>query len=192
MSVQASFFFCLHSLLNLTLIMKKLILSALITSTILLSCTEQKTPIKKEVISTYYLIRHAEKDRSDATNKNPDLMQKGSERAIRWSEVFKNVPFDKVYTTDYNRTKQTATPTAKRKKLALSFYDPSALFDEAFQKVTNGKTVLVVGHSNTTPFFANNILGKEKYQQIDDHNNANLYIVTVTNNTKTGVLLKVD
>lgn len=172
--------------------MKKLILSVLIISTTFLSYTKQKTAIKKEVISTYYLIRHAEKDRSDATNKNPDLMQKGTERAIRWSEVFKNVPFDKVYTTDYNRTIQTAAPTAKSKELELSFYDPRALFDEAFQKVTKGKIVLVVGHSNTTPFFANKILGKEKYQQIDDHNNANLYIVTVTNNTKTGVLLKVD
>jgi len=172
--------------------MKKLILSALIISTVFLSCTEQKTPIKKEVISTYYLIRHAEKDRSDATNKNPDLMQKGNKRAVRWSEVFKNVAFDMVYTTDYNRTKQTAAPTAKKKNLELLFYNPRTLFDETFQKATKGKTVLVVGHSNTTPFFANNILEKETYQQIDDHNNANLYIVTITNNTKTGVLLKVD
>jgi len=172
--------------------MKKLLLSVLVISTTFLCCTKQKAPIQKELISTYYLIRHAEKDRSDATNKNPDLLQKGTERAIRWSEVFKNVPFDKVYTTDYNRTIQTAAPTAKGKKLELSFYNPRALFDETFQKETKGKTVLVVGHSNTTPFFANNILGKEKYQQIDDHNNANLYIITVTNNTKTGVLLKVD
>ncbi|MDG2194594.1 MAG: histidine phosphatase family protein [Polaribacter sp.] len=172
--------------------MKKLILSALIISTSLLSCTEQKTPIKEELISTYYLIRHAEKDRSDATNKNPDLLQKGTERAIRWSQVFENVSFDKIYTTDYNRTKQTAAPTAKSKKLELLFYNPSTLFDTTFQKATKGKTVLVVGHSNTTPFFANNILEKEKYQQIDDHNNANLYIITVTNNTKTGVLLKVN
>lgn len=172
--------------------MKKLILSTLIATTLFLSCTEHKTPIEKEVTSTYYLIRHAEKDRSDATNKNPNLLQKGSERAIRWSEVFKNVAFDKVYTTNYNRTIQTAAPTAKSKELELSFYNPSALFDESFQKATHGKTVLVVGHSNTTPFFANNILGNGKYQQIDDHNNANLYIITATNNSKTGVLLKVD
>ena len=173
--------------------MKKLILCALIISTIFLSCTEQKQPVQEEeVVSTYYLIRHAEKDRSDKTNRNPDLMDKGTERAVQWSEVFKDVPFDIVYSTDYNRTKQTATPTAKSKELALSFYNPRTLFDEEFQKATKGKTVLVVGHSNTTPNFANTILGTEKYQQIDDHNNANLYIVTVTNNTKTDVLLKID
>ena len=172
--------------------MKKLILSLLIIATVFVSCTEQKQPVKAEVISTYYLIRHAEKDRSDTSNKNPDLMQKGTERAIRWSEVLKDIAFDMVYTTDYNRTKQTASPTAESKNLEILFYNPRTLFDEEFQKATTGKTVLVVGHSNTTPFFANKILESEKYQQIDDYNNANLYIVTVTNNTKTGVLLKVD
>ena len=172
--------------------MKKLILCALIISSVFLSCTEQKQPVQEEVISTYYLIRHAEKDRSDKTNRNPNLMDKGTERAVNWSTVFKDVSFDMVYSTDYNRTKQTATPTAKSKELTLLFYNPRTLFDEEFQKATKGKTVLVVGHSNTTPNFANAILGSKKYDQIDDHNNANLYIVTVTNNTKTGVLLKVD
>ncbi|MBL4905399.1 MAG: histidine phosphatase family protein [Flavobacteriaceae bacterium] len=172
--------------------MKKLILCALIISSVFLSCTEQKQPVQEEVISTYYLIRHAEKDRSDKTNRNPNLMDKGTERAVNWSTVFKDVSFDMVYSTDYNRTKQTATPTAKSKELTLLFYNPRTLFDEEFQKATKGKTVLVVGHSNTTPNFANAILGSKKYDQIDDHNNANLYIVTLTNNTKTGVLLKVD
>lgn len=143
-------------------------------------------------VTTYYLIRHAEKDRTDKTNRNPNLKEKGLERAKHWAEVFKNIDFDLVYSTNYNRTKQTATPTAKSKNLELVFYNPRKMYAVDFQKATKGKTVLVVGHSNTTPFFANKILGKDTYKQIDDHNNSNLYIVTLTKDSKTSILLKID
>ena len=42
-----------------------------------------------------YLIRHAEKDRSDLKNKNPHLNKLGKDRALKWVEVFKNIQFDK-------------------------------------------------------------------------------------------------
>ena len=70
--------------------------------------------------SVYYFIRHAEKDRSDKSNRNPDLIQKGLLRAVKWSYVLENVSFDAVYSTDYNRTKQTAQPTAEKNGLDSS------------------------------------------------------------------------
>ena len=130
--------------------------------------------------TTYYFIRHAEKDRSDKTNKDPNLIQKGILRAAKWSLVLENVAFDAVYSTDYNRTKQTAQPTAEKKGLEVTIYDPRQLFSEEFANNTKGKTVLVVGHSNTTPAFVNAVLGTKKYGDIDDKNNANLYIVTIS------------
>lgn len=57
---------------------------------------------------------------------------------------------------------------------------------------TKGKTVLIVGHSNTTPKFVNDLLGEVKYQDIADNNNANLYKVTITNDGKTDELSVVD
>jgi len=165
--------------------MKKLLLAILFVFSSL-------TIFSQNDVTTYYLIRHAEKDRTDKTNRNPSLKEKGIERAVYWAEVFKNVDFDLVYSTKYNRTKQTAKPTAIAKKLEIQFYNPRKMYSEEFQKATNQKTVLVVGHSNTTPFFANKILGKDKYTQIDDHNNANLYIITVTKDSKTGVLLEIN
>ncbi len=142
--------------------------------------------------TTYYLIRHAEKDRSDPENRNPSLTEEGIARAQRWSEVFKDVNFDMVYSTDYARTQETGTPTAKRKGLELKSYNPRTLFDVNFEKETVGKTVLVVGHSNTTPMFVNAILKKEQFAQIDDTNNGNLYIVTITGDEKTAQLLHVN
>ena len=134
----------------------------------------------KPEITTYYFIRHAEKNRSDANNKNPNLILKGILRAAKWSLVFDNVKFNAIYSTNYNRTKQTAQPTAEKNGLDITIYDSINLYSEDFINNTKGKTVLVVGHSNTTPQFVNAVLGHEKYKSIDDNNNANLYIVTIS------------
>ena len=147
---------------------------------------------KDEEITTYYFIRHAEKVRTDNSNKNPDLTEKGKKRAEKWSTVFKDVNFDLIYSTNYNRTIQTANPTAINKNLEIQFYDPRMMFDDEFKVTTKDKTVLVVGHSNTTPHFVNKILGKEKYKDIEDTNNSNLYIVTITNSKPTNILLKIE
>lgn len=132
----------------------------------------------KETTTTYYLIRHAEKDRSDATNRNPNLNKIGLKRAENWKNYFKDIDLDAVYSTNYNRTQQTATPTAKSKNLKILSYDPSSMFNDDFQKNTLGKTVLIVGHSNTTPAFANKILKSEIYKQMDDNDNASLFMIS--------------
>ena len=170
--------------------MKNLILITLVSLFLFPSCAPKAE--KKEDVSTYYLIRHAEKDRLDKTNRNPHLTEDGLKRAENWAEHFKNVKFDLVYSTDYNRTKETAMPTAKANNVELSFYNPSDMKIEEFMLKTNGKTVLVVGHSNTTPKFTNSLLGEEKYEDIADDNNSNLYIVTVTKNSKSSKLSVVD
>jgi phosphohistidine phosphatase SixA len=146
----------------------------------------------KKKTTCYYLIRHAEKDRSDPTNKNPHLTEAGFKRADKWSTVFNNVHFDAIYSTDYFRTKETAAPTAKAKNLDIKIYDPKRMDISAFLTETKGKTVLIVGHSNTTPALANEILGNETYQHIEDTNNANLYIITINNQLKNSSLLIVD
>ncbi|MDB9782720.1 histidine phosphatase family protein [Winogradskyella sp.] len=150
----------------------------------------QKNTLKET--TTYYLIRHAEKDQSDKTNRDPHLIEAGIKRANQWANVLKDVTFDMVYSSNYNRTKETAAPTAKANNVEVSFYDPRNLNSEKFQNTTKGKTVLVVGHSNTTPMFVNKLLGKKKYDMIAEDNNSNLYIVTVSKNSKTATVLVVD
>tara|TARA_B100000780_G_scaffold253039_1_gene200450 strand:+ start:2336 stop:2833 length:498 start_codon:yes stop_codon:yes gene_type:complete len=143
-------------------------------------------------VTTYYFIRHAEKLRVDKTDINPNLNYDGFKRAEAWRDVFSNIPFDAIYSTDYNRTKLTAKPTADSKNLSLLLYNPSDLYSKAFQNNTKGKTVLIVGHSNTTNVFANKVLGVERYDEINDNNNSNLYIVTVIDGKATSSLLKIN
>ena len=141
----------------------------------------------KSEVSTYYLIRHAEKEISD--NPDPDLTDVGIARAENWARIFKNVKFDAIYSTDYKRTKATVEPTAFNQNLKILWYHPSQIDIKQFLKETEGKTVLIVGHSNTIPSFVNHLIGQNKYGDIEDSNNANLYIVEISNTSITDKLL---
>ena len=143
-------------------------------------------------VTTYYFIRHAEKLRVDKTERNPNLNSKGIKRAEVWKEVFSNISFDAIYSTDYNRTMLTAKPTAYSKNLPILMYNPRDMYSKTFQNQTKGKTILVVGHSNTTNVFANKVLGFDKYEEIKDNNNSNLYIVTVMNGNSSSILLQIN
>ncbi len=142
--------------------------------------------------TTYYFIRHAEKDRTDSTNKNPELNTFGEKRALLWRDYFENINIDAIYSTSYKRTVQTALPAAKAKKLVINDYDPISLYTPEFAKATKGKHILIVGHSNTTPAFVNMILGKKKYKDIDDNDNSKLFIVTISEDEITDRVLSIN
>ncbi len=144
------------------------------------------------VVSTFYLIRHSEKDRSDMDDPDPELKQKGLDRAIRWAEVFDHVPLDAIYSTNYERTTMTAAPTSVKKNIDIEFYDPQDLNIEEFIAKNIGTNVLVVGHSNTTPDLVNRLLGEEKYTAMDDDDNSSLFIVRFLDDQVTHIRLNMD
>ena len=158
----------------------KNIFTLFILASLLFSCGNDKKEKEAENITIYYLIRHAEKDRSNPSDRNPKLSEAGLKRAENWNTHLKDVEFDMVYSTDYFRTKLTAEPIAKRIGKDVTIYDPRDMANEDFMNATKNKTVLVVGHSNTTPVFANKLVGENKYDMIADNNNSNLYIITIT------------
>ena len=129
--------------------------------------------------SSYYLIRHAEKLRIDKTERNPKLNEKGVLRAENWKEILKNIKLDKIYSTNYNRTIETAKPTSSSQNIDIEIYSPSKIDYKNFKEINKGKKVLIVGHSNTIPNFVNGLIEKDVYDQIDDLNNSNLYLVNI-------------
>ncbi|PVW13541.1 phosphoglycerate mutase [Marixanthomonas spongiae] len=143
-------------------------------------------------ISTYYFIRHAEKDRSDPNNEDPDLNEDGIARAALWTKVFQNIKFDEIYSTEYKRTQQTVSAISLQSDVKLTPYSADNLYSEDFKMRTQGKTVLVVGHSDTTPQFVNKIIGEDRYPDIDDADNGSLYIVTVVGDKTKVQLLTID
>lgn len=129
------------------------------------------------VVTTFYFIRHAEKDRSNPDNKDPELNQKGLGRAMHWAEILNEIDITAVYSTDYERTSMTAAPTVVKKDLLVQYYNPGEINIAAFKAENLGKNVLVVGHSNTTPDFVNKMIGEEKYLPMEDTDNGSLFIV---------------
>lgn len=154
--------------------------------------SDTKTSNTNKEPSTFYFIRHAEKDRSDKNNRNPHLTDVGRARANHWKEILKHVDFDAVYSTDYYRTKETALPLAQENNVDLTIYDANNLDGEKLKIDNVGKTILVVGHSDTTPKFVNHVIGQEKYNAIDDSNNGNLYILSVVGDVIVDQVLEIN
>lgn len=99
---------------------------------------------------TWYFVRHFEKQLGD----NPSLTETGKARAIALSAFFSDKPLNQVYSTNYNRTIETASPIAELKSLDIQVYDPKRLTEFASELKTQDH-VLIVGHSNTTPELMN-------------------------------------
>lgn len=157
-----------------------------------ISCKEDK-PLEKPQdgpgISTFYFIRHAEKDRTDPDDADPELNQEGLGRAMHWAEILNEVDLDAIYSTNFNRTSMTAAPTSVKKNIDVQYYDPRILDIDQFKNDNLNKNVLVVGHSNTTPEFVNLLLGEDKYSPIDDDENGSLFVVTIVNGVPTSTRL---
>ena len=161
-----------------------------------LSCKEDKKVVIEDPvpvgISTFYFIRHAEKDRSNPEDQNPELSQSGLGRAMHWNEIFKDVQLDAIYSTDYARTSMTAAPTSVARDIDIEYYDPSIIDLEQFKADNLNKNVLVVGHSDTTPDFVNKMLGEQKYNSMDDADNGSLFIVQIVNGIPTSQQIHIN
>ena len=142
--------------------------------------------------STFYLIRHAEKVRTNKSDRDPKLNEKGVLRALNWKEYFLDKDITKIYSTNYKRTLETVKPFQEAIGLATILYSPSSIDYKDFISSNKGEIVLVVGHSNTIPNFVNELINDQVYAQIDDLNNSNLYIVNLCDSSISHRLIKVN
>ena len=102
--------------------------------------------------TTVVVVRHAEKATDDPVD--PSISAIGWARAAALSETLKDAGVGAIYSTQLKRTRQTAEPLAK--KLGLTIIErtaATAAADLARDVLASqpGKTVLIVGHSNTVP-----------------------------------------
>ncbi len=134
-------------------------------------------------MTTFILVRHAEK-MADGS-KDPELSEAGKKRAEALAVLLAQTKLDGIYSTKFKRTEMTAAPLAKALSLPIQGYDGAKMeeIDAMIQKHTGG-TVLVVGHSNTTPGIINYLTGKSDYKNFDDSDYGNLVIVSVVEKGK--------
>ena len=97
-----------------------------------------------------FLVRHAEKQSDD---KDTPLSAKGHARAECLAQTLKDAHITAVFTSQYQRTKQTAEVVAREFELTQKSIDATAYaeFAEAAKNASKSGNVLIVGHSNTVP-----------------------------------------
>lgn len=140
-------------------------------------------------LQVIYLVRHAEKlVNSNSQDKDPPLTDAGRERARHLAYVLGDAGIDRIYSSDYQRTRQTGEPLAKKLGLQIQSYDPRALAAFAQQlRQKNGRS-LVVGHSNTTPQLVE-LLGGDGGAPIDEATEYDrLYTVILAGDSVTTLL----
>jgi 2,3-bisphosphoglycerate-dependent phosphoglycerate mutase len=134
---------------------------------------------KRQAETIIVLVRHAEKD---TVGGDPALTQNGKIRAERFKELFEPMKPDLFYSSPTQRTVNTILPLAKAVGLKIEDYDP--MHQDAFAKKlknTEGKTIIVAGHSNTIPKLANLIVGADVYCDIPDSEFGRIWVITIKN-----------
>ena len=133
-----------------------------------------------------FLVRHAEK----GYGSDPTLTFQGVKRAQLLAHIFKELPLDAVFATEYKRTQETAQPAAREKGLEVELYEGDELttFALRLRRKYRGQSVLVVGHSNTTPDLVNRLVADGVLERIDERDYSNFYIVAINEEGEKEVL----
>lgn len=131
-----------------------------------------------------FLVRHAERAATPAGQpagtrmmaEDPPLSAAGHERATKLAALLASAEVKHIFTTEYQRTRQTAAPLAERlnvKAVMAAAKDPDPLLQQVKKVAGN---VLIVGHSNTVPDLLKR-LGVKETIAIGDNDYDNLFVV---------------
>lgn len=141
-------------------------------------------------LQVIYLVRHAEKVVGPGDHeRDPPLTDTGLARAQYLAYVLKAAGIEKIYTTDYRRTRQTAEPLAQKLRQQPEVYDPRRLRAFARQLKKSKSHSLVVGHSNTTPQLVE-LLGGAGGQPIDEATEYDRLYIVIRNGDNVETLLQ--
>ncbi|PKV63248.1 SixA phosphatase family protein [Pontibacter ramchanderi] len=132
-------------------------------------------------VTTVYLVRHAEKDTTDASNEDPELTEAGHARAEALRALLEGQEIDALYATKYMRTGQTLYPLASERNLEVVQYeghDFEGLKARILQE-HRGQTVVVAGHSNTLLPIIEAFGATKPFEEIADSQYRYLFKLTV-------------
>lgn len=135
-------------------------------------------------VTTIVVVRHAEKATDDPSD--PTLSPAGQERAQALAEALDGAGISAIYVTEFRRTQLTAAPTAQKFGLTPEIRPAASQDTIAYAKAlasrifarNAGKSVLVVGHSNTVPAIVKALSGRT-VPEIDDTEFDRFYVVEV-------------
>lgn len=141
-----------------------------------------------DTTTTFIVIRHAEKE---STGADPNLDNEGILRAEELRRILDNVAVAAVYSTSFNRTRQTVQPLATAKGITVTEYattKPYAQLADEIISANRGKVVVLAGHSNTVPEILKTLSNNSFNVIISEHQYDNLFIVNVPDSLKATII----
>lgn len=157
-----------------------LMLLVLLFSASTLSSQEMANAHTDRNITKVIIVRHAEK--ADNGTKDPPLTAAGKERASKLNQILADFTIDALYATPFKRTQETLAVIAESRKLGVKTYQPNdANFAKDVLQENLGKTIVVAGHSNSSPALVNKLIGQEKYMALDESVYTKLWVLTFVN-----------
>jgi broad specificity phosphatase PhoE len=135
--------------------------------------------------TTVIVVRHAEKVDD---SRDPALSEAGLRRAAALADALADAGVQAIYTTQFRRTRDTAAPLAALLQLEPVVIESAGNAAEGATSLAGrvmereaGRTVLVVGHSNTVPVIIQ-ALGGPDIGGIEDDEYAGIFIVIIDGN----------
>ncbi|MFZ1703992.1 MAG: phosphoglycerate mutase family protein [Saprospiraceae bacterium] len=138
---------------------------------------EGNSVVLDSIKKVYYLMRHAEKD--SLPKDNPNLTEKGIKRGTLLADILRQTRVDAIYSTFYTRTLFTVDSLADIKAMTISPYEHKnlRLLVDALQSDDHIRSVVIVGHSNSTPALANSLVGKEVFNTTFDESDYDNFVI---------------
>jgi len=112
-----------------------------------------------------WVVRHAEKDKSNPQEKNPDLSEEGKTRARDLAIYLKKEKLDVAFSTPYKRTHQTLDSLVIPK--VIDYTDIKSLVEKVKADYL-GKKIIIAGHSNTVLEIIEAFGGKRPREELTD------------------------
>lgn len=105
-------------------------------------------------VTKIYIVRHAERGALNSNN-DPEINEAGKARAGDLLRALQNEGIQKIYVSQYRRTQMTADSLRITAGIDTVHYKADNSGDELINAIMQhsdfGKTILIIGHSNTIP-----------------------------------------
>jgi phosphohistidine phosphatase SixA len=130
-------------------------------------------------VTRIFIVRHAEKE----TGKDPLLTAAGNARAGDLMRTLQNEDIRKIYVSQYRRTQNTGDSLRLQLKIDTVHYAADTVCDNLVNAIMEhsdfGKTILIIGHSNTIPQIIRKFgVTDHPYGDIPDNEFDNLFMIT--------------
>ena len=122
---------------------------------------EQEAPAPPKPVAVF-LLRHAETAEPTGSGGDPQLSDKGKERALDLAQLLGKSGATHLFATEFTRTQSTLAPLADKLGLAVEKVPAgeAARQAELLRALPPGSVAVVAGHSNTIPALVESLGGE--------------------------------